>query len=75
MENIKVTIIKLLTQYAPLSSIHGNTHLMDGLGMDSFDFVELLMGLEEKFHVEFEGEELEGIRTVDQLAGLMQRMA
>jgi acyl carrier protein len=74
MENIKVTIIKLLTQYAPLSSIHGNTHLMDDLGLDSFDFVELLMGLEEKFHMEFDGEELEGIRTVDQLAGLMQRM-
>ena len=38
----------------------------EDLDADSLDLVELVMGLEEEFHVSVEEEELEGVDTVGQ---------
>ena len=39
-------------------------HIIDDLGADSLDVVDLVMSLEEEFDVEIPDEEVENIRTV-----------
>ncbi len=43
----------------------------DDLDADSLDLVELVMGLEEEFHINVDEEELEGIKTVGQAYDLI----
>ena len=43
----------------------------DDLDADSLDLVELVMGLEEEFHVSVDEEELEGVETVGQAYDLI----
>lgn len=40
------------------------SHIVDDLGADSLDVVELIMRLEEKFEIEIPDEEAEKIQTV-----------
>jgi acyl carrier protein len=39
-------------------------HILDDLGADSLDVVELVMALEEEFDIEVPDQDVEGIRTV-----------
>ena len=41
------------------------TSLIDDLGADSLDSIELVMALEEKFNIEIPDEDAEGMNTVD----------
>ena len=41
--------------------------VMDDLGADSLDVVEIVMQLEEEFEVEISDEEAEGLKTVQQI--------
>jgi acyl carrier protein len=64
--------------FASVSDIINNTlfekrtiqmqhNLVDDLGMDSIGFVELVTGLEEKFGVEIDDEEIEEYKTIGQV--------
>ena len=46
--------------------------LADDLGGDSLDFVELLMGVENKFHIEIIDERWERVATVDDVIQLVE---
>ena len=49
--------------------------LIDDLGADSLDLVDLVMVFEEEFDVKIEDEELENIKTVkDVVDGIMSKM-
>ncbi len=49
--------------------------LVDDLGADSLDLVDLVMVFEEEFDVKIEDEELENIKTVkDVVDGIMSKM-
>ena len=48
-------------------SITAETTLADDLGADSLDVVDLLMSIEDEFEIEVPDEEIENIKTVDQL--------
>ncbi len=49
--------------------------LVDDLGADSLDLVDLVMVFEEEFNVKIEDEELENIKTVkDVVDGIMSKM-
>lgn len=41
-----------------------DTHIVDDLGADSLDAVDMLMSLEDEFDVEIPDEEIENIHTV-----------
>ncbi|MEE1246949.1 MAG: acyl carrier protein [Acutalibacteraceae bacterium] len=42
-----------------------NSDLVDDLGADSLDFVDLVMSIEDEFEIEVPDEAIEEIRTVD----------
>jgi acyl carrier protein len=46
------------------SALVPEANLLDDLGADSLDVVELVMALEEEFGIEVPDEDVEGIRTV-----------
>ena len=47
--------------------------LQDDLGLDSLDTVEMTVGLEERFGIEIPDEELEGVRSVSDAVGLIEK--
>ena len=49
-------------------SITPDTNLSEDLEADSLDVVDLLMSIEDEFEIEVPDEEIENIKTVDQLA-------
>ena len=48
-------------------SITPDTNLSEDLEADSLDVVDLLMSIEDEFEIEVPDEEVENIKTVDQL--------
>ena len=50
-------------------------NIVDDLGADSLDVVELVMALEESFDTEIPDEEAEKIRTVQDIFDYMQKKA
>jgi len=48
-------------------SITPDTNLVEDLEADSLDVVDLLMSIEDEFEIEVPDEEIENIKTVDQL--------
>lgn len=48
----------------PLEALQADTHLVDDLGADSLDNVELAIAVEEQLGVEVTDDELEGCTTV-----------
>jgi acyl carrier protein len=47
-----------------LDEITEDASILDDLGADSLDVVELVMAIEEEFDIEVPDEDVEGIRTV-----------
>ena len=48
-------------------TITTDTSIADDLGADSLDVVDLLMSIEDEFEIELPDEEIENLKTVDQL--------
>ncbi len=47
-----------------LGEIRPDAHILDDLGADSLDVVELVMALEESFDIEIPDSAVEGLRTI-----------
>jgi len=47
-----------------IAEIVPNARILDDLGADSLDVVELVMSLEDAFDIEVPDEEVEGMRTI-----------
>jgi acyl carrier protein len=47
-----------------LSEVRPDASILDDLGADSLDVVEMVMSLEESFDIEVPDEDIEGLRTV-----------
>ncbi len=50
-------------------------NLLDDLGADSLDVVELVMALEEEFGIEVPDEDVEGIRTIGDIVTYLENKA
>ena len=47
-----------------LAEVRPDAHILDDLGADSLDVVELVMALEESFDIEIPDSAVEGLRTI-----------
>lgn len=54
------------------SNIKEDDNIVDNLGADSLDFVELIMKLESIFDIKIEDEDVEKVITVDDLVSLVE---
>lgn len=64
-ERIRAIIVEQLGLEEEVK-LMSDTSLMDDLGADSLDVVEVVMALEEEFDVEIPDEDAEGIETLGQ---------
>ena len=65
LEKVKASLIEQF--YVEEDSIPPDTNLSEDLEADSLDVVDLLMSIEDEFEIEVPDEEIENIKTVDQL--------
>ena len=56
-----------------VNEIQNNSNLIEDLKADSLDVVELIMDLEQEFDVEIPNEELENIKTVEDIAKYIEK--
>ena len=56
-----------------LDKITMETHLVDDLGADSLDAVELIMALEDEFGVTVSDDDAQSIRTVGDIVALVEK--
>lgn len=59
----------------PAESIRPEQEVVKDLGADSLDVVELMMALEDEHGVSLPEEEIEKIKTVQDIADMMERLA
>ena len=69
MSSIEARVKQLIAEQlkSELSDVTNEASLMDDLGADSLDTVELVMALEEEFETEIPDEDAESITTVKQV--------
>lgn len=54
-------------------AVRPEARLVEDLGADSLDMVELIMAVEEEFGIEVPDEDVEGLATVGQIADYLER--
>ena len=64
-ERVKAIIVEKLG--VPLEKIIPQAHLVDDLGADSLDMVEIMMALEEEFELEMTDEEAEKLLKISDI--------
>lgn len=55
------------------STIGDSTQLVEDLGLDSLDSIELVMEIEEKMGIELADDDMDDVKTVGQLADALNR--
>ncbi len=65
-EEIKQKVVDLIVEKLDVDreDVKPEAHIVDDLGADSLDIVELVMALEDEFDIEIPDEDAEKIRTV-----------
>lgn len=66
---MKKQLLELLSRTTglPASSISGESHLMKDLGFDSLDTIDLVLQMEDQFHVAIPDEDYDKLQTVQQI--------
>lgn len=72
MENKKEEVLNDIRTNLKVKELNMTASLND-LGLDSLDVAEYLLGLEEKYHIEFSSEEMQGLKTLGNLVELIER--
>lgn len=74
--DLELRIRQVLTERLgiPAESITADSKLVDDLGVDSLDALELAMTLEETFHVGIHDKELRGVETVSDVVLLVEAL-
>jgi len=75
MQQIQDKVIDILVQRLSLqpAQIRPDSRLIEDLGADSLDVVEIVMQLEETFGIEITDEQAESVRTVSELLLQLKR--
>lgn len=72
MSATRETIVKIIEEKMSASEIEDDANLVDDLGMDSLDYIEVVMEIEEKFAIRIDDEKLEPIKTMGELIALVE---
>lgn len=56
-----------------IDEIHDDSNIMEDLGVDSIDLVELLMGIEEKLGIVVSDEDAANLKTVKDVADYIEQ--
>lgn len=75
-ETVETTIRTLLSSEefgVSFDEITGQSHLVEDLGLDSIDCVELVMLLEEEFKVEIPDDDFDQLETVNSICAYIER--
>jgi acyl carrier protein len=74
--NLETRVKQILTNRLgiPAEEIKTDAKLIDELGMDSLDAVELAIAAEREFDVEISDEQVAKLETVADIMGLVQRL-
>ncbi len=69
-------IQKILSQELNIDkeSITLQTNFRDDLGADSLDLFEMVMSLEDEYDIQFETEQLENVKTVQDFIDVLEKM-
>ena len=68
-------VIKLISDATKIdiAKIQPNTTFVDDLNLDSLDIVELMMKMEDEFGVEIPEEDAEGLKSVQDVVGYLEK--
>ena len=77
MEALSVRVHSIVTDQLGVDkdSLSPEANLLDDLGADSLDVVELVMALEEEFSIEVPDDDVENIRTVGDIVQYIEARA
>jgi acyl carrier protein len=77
MEALSARVNSIVTDQLGVdkSSLSPEANLLDDLGADSLDVVELVMALEEEFSIEVPDDDVENIRTVGDIVQYIEARA
>jgi len=70
-EKVKEIVIEQLGVNG--KQVHLNSNFLDDLGADSLDTVELVMAIEEKFHIVIPDEDAEKIATINEAVKFIEQ--
>ena len=75
VENIFETVRKTLAKQLEISPdlINENTRILDDLGADSLDIVELIMTLEESYNIIITNDDASELLTIGQIAAFIEK--
>lgn len=75
MQQIQDKVIDILVQRLSVqpAQVRPDSRLIEDLGADSLDVVEIVMQLEETFGIEITDEQAESVRTVSELLEQLKR--
>ena len=72
---IEVIVKKLISDYLeiPIKTIKNKSKLVEDLGADSLDLVELVMAIEEEIGIELTDDELNNAKTIQDIINIMYK--
>ena len=70
------TIAKIISEHLghSVDDVQPDTSLVDDLGADSLDAVEVIMAIEEEFSIEIPDEKFETLETVQDIVDLVESL-
>ena len=66
------SVIKIVSEYLEVKNVKPESHLVDDLGADEFDTLELIIKVEETLDVKISDEKGNNIKTVQDLINIVQ---
>ena len=70
LDNVKKILVEQLD--VDEGAVTPESSIIDDLGADSLDIVDMVMSLEEEFDVEIPDEEIEGMKTVGDIIAFIE---
>lgn len=76
MENVENRVLQIISQQLriPQTNLTPEAHFVEDLGIDSVDFIELMMHLEKEFGVKIPDDQIKRMRSVKDVTTRIEQM-